>query len=783
MANTPKVVTLDLTEDETKSNNAQVSPLEQTPEVSTKAITSFQDTNPTIEASPPGPINLDSHIPQPYPDPGMKPVCERLMKIGSVDWQVSDPSGTNLHRVCFPDVLLTFDSLWCRMSRFKFFRAGAEFVIRLNSTKFHSGQLLVNWMPDASASEYNAYNTTLQTSCMINPHIILANTQTDLGIKIPYQGSSDWMDIEKYAGAEPVESGEIGTLGIWVLTPLQTSSDSASSTVSVTLFAKFTDFVINGPHSKSYVQPTLTPHKRFVNRCIAWDVDDQRFKITSDSESRARTVQSTVAGVSKRLTSFKSFLSSIPIVGGLVKPITDLLPFSKPPSLSAPIYTNSVKGVRDFNTKGLQLVDKLAQDPECHVADDCTPFGIADQRCSSLLALARSPCLIAIIGIPLTTDPATDVFSLRVGPFPSVVENMSTHVYTLQHTWASFVASRHAFWRGSIKYMFLVSASSYTSARIRISWTPTTQSVSEIENSGDVISEIYDITGDTIIKFTVPYLSASAGIAMGNTLSQPLDDLGFIQVSLVNRISSFQANASANNIYMTLWTSVGEDFQFFEPREELSFYPTGDMCDVFSKSFPSLVTASQSKVTRLTFADESTSQKEYHLRFTNTTSYPDMNYGIKPYQGMMGTGFFPAYRFFRGGFRIRMFAGSQAIVNVSKVMYNPSFDVFTGNIITNYSSTKYFLTPESAMAYVEIPYHATKRFYKLSNVRDSYFTSVWIGGPSSTTPTVGIDYSVADDFTFGGLASILPATFDPPSSKAKEPVSATALPVPIFLKK
>jgi hypothetical protein len=120
-------------------------------------------------------------------------------------------------------------------------------------------------------------------------------------------------------------------------------------------------------------------------------------------------------------------------------------------------------------------------------------------------------------------------------------------------------------WRGSIKISIHFNTSIFTTTRVRISHVYANDFTVDLSNySGDVISKVVDVTGDTWVDFVVPYLDAAKFKTFeffddqSNTTSLP--NLGTVAVSIVNPVTT-PDTTGATVVFASIYMSAAEDFE------------------------------------------------------------------------------------------------------------------------------------------------------------------------------------------------------------------------------
>lgn len=738
----------------------------------TNQLTTFQDqTAQEVSIVP----STQVPIPDPYPDQGMNAVCTRLMKINNFQWSATDIEGTTIGTIDLPNDLLAAESLWCRIGRFRYFRADVEVQIRLNSTKFHYGQLLCYVVPDTTPTEVSTLVTDLWTASQLEPKLLLANSCTELTFTVPYQHQLDLIDVKDSAN----DPCSLCRIGVVVLAPLQTSSPTADDSLDVTVWARFTNFHIAGPSTIEFTKPTVLDFEKTVlpahyqPKAKVKTAAKSARQIKPESEQDAKSAQGTTTGIGERIKAFASSFTSVPIIGGIASAASAVggvlsdLGLNKPDSTRLPqkVLTDAMSNT--LQGKGLDNSTALALNPAAHVSDDQNVFGKHDPCCYSFKALAMRPSLFEVRAIPTTTAIGTIVMNYLPRPVPKW---SGINTGTRYDNWFAAAARQFLLWRGSVKYMFVFSCSSFTTARFRLTYHPDTVSQNaEANEGGDVISMIIDVKGDTIAKITIPYLNKSPYLRTprGDTDTAPTAN-GLLSLSLVNRIIDVDPTIADSAIQLSVWVAGGEDTDFaapylpFNPAGSLKITPEGDVLDTFKAVFPPIIKAENKIMKKYCTSESELSIKTYlhrymYLENTNFAQFFSPTTPYPPYSSTANMSpVWEWFRFRRGSMRF-LFSRLPGANPYTSTVYGYTYSINNTLDTTGIASAQsmiYTTTgPDQIHTFVTLPYNASAKFIKVAS-------SATNRGVLVTTPLYTcnnndsmVSFAAGDDISLGGLAT------------------------------
>lgn len=744
---------------------APLSEISNDPPKQTNALTSFQDqTDPIVSGVKP----KRDPIPDPYPPQDMNKVLGRLMTIDSFDWQSTDTQGSVIASVDLPGALLQLESVWERAGRFRYLRSDLEIQVRLNSTSFHYGSLLVYIIPDTTNAEEAALVTDMWEASMLEPKIILARSETPLTFVVPFQHQEDFYDLNN---AQTDPAGML-RMGIVVLTPLRSASAAANTKLSISVWARFVNPVVAGPKSRIGTIPTLPKFKRShlserPKRLAPLKKKAEKKKkafaaqVTPQSEAETKTTMQTTGNVGQRMSAFASKFSQIPIVGEVAKPIQwigDLLGdlgMDKPDNLRPVEKVFIEPFMTGFSGKGLAPSVSMSLNPEAKVSDDELIFGRSSPITRSFRAMAMTPSLWGCWDILYTSEANTIITDIPVEPTPRFVPNAR------YWTWCSAAASHFLLWRGSMKFMFVFTTSQFTTARVRLTYHPEAASVNvEENNGGDVISQIVDIKGDTICKVTVPYLNSSPYLRVPYTDAEQITyPNGILSMTLVNEVVTQDNTIEDVGIQVSVWVSCGEDIDFALPYTsrppDTEVQAQGDICQAFECSFAPIVKATAHVRKQYVTSESELSINTYLHRYmsafgTNSTvTSPadpyDKSWAVKPF-------IWNLFRFRRGSMRYRTVYLGSTTTTPFTMGYTSSTNGVVDTSTPSAIQVQFLALWDGRVYYTTLPYFCTHKYVKLNptTARNVVVATPYWADPG--TSSYYVDAAVGDDFMFGGIA-------------------------------
>jgi hypothetical protein len=500
------------------------------------AITQFKESANVVTQEIDGKMYLE-RISNPFPDQTPSQVLERVYRIDSFTWT----SGLANRYYKFPDALAALSVISSYLTPFRYYRADIRLHIRMNSTPYHQGSLIVATLPTIDMSGTDSiWNPYTLSGC--KPIVLSASVQDSCTIDLPYLNPAPWMSIASLA------SCSIGTITIAELNPLTSTSTGIPASVEVLVFASFVNPKVAQFNETVSAQSMRSPFSRFG----MLKVDHPNLEAKRKAQDG---VDSKVAG--KIIGGVSEVIKMIPIIGDIYRPIANFIS-TYGRNLDMPNDTQATTVIFDYpfryqnQTSGLFQGEKFTMFPSTQLALENFQMESSEM---SLAALAGTPMLIQ--QITFTANGQTVAFN--VNPMALMQANSFNTCDYLQ-----FTAAHFEYWRGSIKFMFHFISSAFYSARFQIAY----QLNNGTNIDANLPNQIIDVKGDTITEVTIPFLWYTYWRKTGtNPTSLPT-----LQIRMITPIAGSTAPANPF-IYMNVWRAGGEDTQFAQLKNSQSTLP------------------------------------------------------------------------------------------------------------------------------------------------------------------------------------------------------------------
>lgn len=516
----------------------------------------------------------------PYPDQGMGPVLSRPYEVGTFSWSSSSVAGDNLYSISFPAALMAKPNIDDKLNRFQYLRAGIRVSIRINGTQFHQGQLLISTVRHWNTSDsiqmpfFNIY-----TAACCEPRILSASTNTTLDFDIPYVGPSNYWNMlyDPTAAA----AGFMGQICFFVLAPLALLGATTTQTLDLTIYASFINPEVAGLGLRTGATDRVKWAEEKLRKLQLKDKKNPgpvfKAQMSQTKEQRKRSDKNTQSEIAPASSGgfFDTIVSTFTSIGSKVlsefatNAIMGMF-LNKPTSTQLALKVQRKEFSTFAHANGLDGCERLSMHPESKISTDISRYADPTDY-NKFVNYKLKPGLVYMGSFDGTTaagsKPYVTVVSPTICPNATVTGGVCYYPTPLAH-----MSSFCALWRGGMKFCFKFSCSRFVTARIRFVHLPdpTFSASFPVGQEGDVINKVVDITGDTSVTLTIPYLRETYWQKVVDPASNTPPITGWtgfngqLVLYIVNPVTNAQV-AYDSTINFSVWVSGAEDFQLARP--------------------------------------------------------------------------------------------------------------------------------------------------------------------------------------------------------------------------
>jgi hypothetical protein len=540
----------------------------------------------------------------------LEQVLQRPIRVGSFSWTPSMVQGQYIYLLDFPSAIIQQSSfIRDKLREFSYLRCDIEISIRVNGTAFHYGKLLFAWDPCMRFMDLNYRNAVNNVySASGNPFVLVSPTQSETVVfTVPFVFPYYYLMLNSY-GMDRIANTSayrsLGGLKTYVLNPLTQYSTAPSNPVGVSIYARMVNVSLQGPAnlhefavtplkpipttmlesesttgSSQYINKTSRPSTTFVRQAKK-HVEARAKSENPVDETMERDEESTsitnipVTGTFSRVRNvMKKLYSSL-----IDKSAPDMFKHECNP-LSLDPYKPMVPRLFNLaNTHSLNPSTMLTLHPDASVDKHPCLMGSHSAE-MDLDYIFSTPSLAQIIQWSADSGSGAQLID-----WTPVRPGYRASGYDTVLSWTTLPFQM---WRGSIRVMFHITASSFHAGRLALVWVPPESGyvqdsptlLSTLE--GKSIMRIIDIKTESQVAVTFPYFSMkpwklrTALDQQGRLNSPPnigdgsvFDNYasGYFAFFVVNELT--HSENPPPPVYINAFVSGGEDFQVAFPSVE-----------------------------------------------------------------------------------------------------------------------------------------------------------------------------------------------------------------------
>lgn len=312
---------------------------------------------------------------------------------------------------------------------------------------------------------------------------------------LPFVWPYNWLDlsVKKSDGSDTLFEtfSTLGRLSIDSFFPLRTSTTAATQPINITIFAWMTDIMLEGP--------TLQQ---------------------SGPLSGPATAVADAAESLSTIPVLAPYMAPVQNIGRVTAKLAKLFGWSNPPELSAarPVVPAPFVGLANPDLK--VLGEKLTVDEKNGLSVDPRSVGLPESKDElAFQYLLSKKSFLTQFDWLMTDNPDGVLFDVRVNPCLAAITTRTTtsSEITQVDPFKSFpsyhmipaclIAQQFKYWKGDITYHFEVVASQLHRGRLRLTYEPAGSAV--VDNTGRLISRVFDLAESSKFSFTVPWQATS----------------------------------------------------------------------------------------------------------------------------------------------------------------------------------------------------------------------------------------------------------------------------------
>jgi len=468
----------------------------------------------------------------------------------TVNWDGTSVQNTDLITMNVPSAMLSINMINEKLSGFFGFRATCVVRVQVNAQRFQQGILLLNTIPiptllgtdrTSQIDKHIAFKSQLP-SVRMN---IASNSEIQL--KIPFVSPQNFYQRREY-------SYDWAQFNVTVYSPL------VGGNAQITCWCHFEDIEPVFPIAQSGKISSGVKGKKYDN---------------SDLEDSGGIL----SGATRHFASAFGDLSKVPLLSSIAAPTAwffaasskalSAFGFSKPVSTKPRTamnprlmsHSNNCDSEDNSDSHGLFLSNKVARLPG---------FAGTDIDEMSMQYITSIPSYLANFSWTTANVVNAQLYTQLIRP-RSMSQTYTTTLNAVAYTHYVFapfcyLAMLFQYWRGTIKFRFLVAKTEYHSGRLMLVYNPDGTNALTEANSNYCYRWIWDLRESNEFEVDIPFVSGTPWRT--NTLG---DGTGFITAFVLNPLIAPSSVSSSINILVEV--AGGEDFQLAGFSGDLGLYP------------------------------------------------------------------------------------------------------------------------------------------------------------------------------------------------------------------
>jgi hypothetical protein len=456
--------------------------------------------------TPVAPVDTIFRDPNPFFHDAPVDIMSRRVLVYTGTWSSSQVAGTKILELPLVYSLFASAPIRALTTQYTHFRyKSIRLCVELASVPTCRGSLKVFYF--TGSPNFPVTNNYLNYA-QANGTYVGPTHQNSTELVIPFQYP---FDAIKFADLV-TDNYAYGSCGLAVEWPLVNDLQIGSAAgLPYSIYMQFEDPEFFFPCNQSAIAAPGAPGAPTTENLFTLNLAAQSGQV--NKEAVRKTERGIISGIIEDAKVLNSSVSRIPGAKVLTDPLTTGLAFASKISnflgLSKPLNLQPVQYVNTYlytdtaskhgQTNAISLSSNMANTIACNPELLNVKMDEMD-----LMKFTKIPSLLYLASVSTTTTGS--VFSM--GVFPSTVQNVGTstintgfnYIYDTRLARACRFASH---WRGNIKYIARVTASSIVRAKMVWLWSP----INSFDYNSNVKFE-FDINGDTISEFEVPYASA-----------------------------------------------------------------------------------------------------------------------------------------------------------------------------------------------------------------------------------------------------------------------------------
>jgi hypothetical protein len=479
----------------------------------------------------------------------------RPVQISTFKWLESDSAIVKLQ--IDPWTLFFNDTrIKKKLDNFAYISCNLNIKVVVNASPFYYGRMIMGYIPMGgyTASTIQSASEESQKIPMSQrPRIWIDPAENKAGVmRLPFFFHKNWLRVTSAS-----DFANMGSLDFWIYSILQSANGATGTGVDVTTYAWASDVRICGPTVGLALQ------------------------------SRDEYGEGPVSGVASAIAVAAGHLTKIPVLGkfatatqigaSATSSIAKLFGYTNVPVIEdvKPTKTEPFKGFPSAEIGA--SVEKLTLDPKCELTIDPRVGGIASNDELDIPTICQRESYLTQFN--WASSDVTSTLKFVSGVHPQMNNFVGTGVSQyVNSTPMGHLQHLFAQWRGDLIYKFVFVKSKYHKGRVRITWDPVGDIVTDPLSTSVAYTQIVDLATCNEVELRVPYMQSLAWSDTKSTATNLWQTTGFsnrhtegitngqVTIRVLNALTGPLATA---NIDVMVFVKASENIEFANPVARL----------------------------------------------------------------------------------------------------------------------------------------------------------------------------------------------------------------------
>lgn len=427
----------------------------------------------------------------------------RPVKIYTVGWVEGSPW---INQLIEPwHLFLNNPVIKRKIDNYNFLSGTLKIKAVVNASPFYYGAMLLAYTPlPAFYSDDGLLtsNNSLPVQLTQKPHLWVLPQNNQAGeMELPFFYNKNWLDITSASDLQAM-----GNIEIYEVQGLQNANGVSGDSININIYAWMENVKLTGPTFDLAVQ-SGKPSKQKGKGSKSGKNGQDEYSVGP------------VEKVSSVVASAAGYLTEVPVIGpfarvtelgaSAVSHLAKIFGWTNPPVICNVTPVRNAPFHSFPSTEISDAIDKLTLDPKNELCIDPRTVGLGEGDEMSLNYICSKEAFLVKTTWDTTLATDTVIFSCPVEPSMYRTEtSFGSNSQPIYMTPMCLIAQQFKYWRGDIEFRIQAICTQYHKGRLRITWDPTANIVTNSATTSTSFTKIVDLEPEMNITFRVSYLQA-----------------------------------------------------------------------------------------------------------------------------------------------------------------------------------------------------------------------------------------------------------------------------------